>query len=387
MQFRDSANYSNEKLEAFLNNVIEVYREKGFLYTVRYLSYVNNNYLVENESPMKNIISYKKILVEVYIDITYKDKHKIKRKDHFFGSGFFIDNSQILTAFYLIEPCLDKNKIDYSIYIKYNQILTDKVEIKAFYSLADIALIDIEETEFNMPVDLLKILGNSDSLKQGDDIYCLGHHSGMTSTLTKGIVSAKKRHAPEVGTWIQIDANITSGASGGLAIGADKKIYGIIVAGMTFEDINFVIPSNIILGIIDRLKKGEQITRPWVGLLLDTAWPAESIITISDIFSTSPLHLYNIKPGDKLISINHELIDSIKQAQDIVNNLYAGNIINLEIECGGGWFFSFFPEPQKGDMYAEVEFRGVLLSKEKNIFATNLDPRIELLFKLGFVLL
>ena len=107
-----------------------------------------------------------------------------------------------------------------------------------------------------MPYSFYQLLGNSDSLKQGFPIYVMGHHLRLTSTLTKGIISASTRRAPEVGTWIQVDTNVGPGASGGMLIGEDKLIYGVIVAGIIYNT-NFAVPSNTILQILlTRLMSG-----------------------------------------------------------------------------------------------------------------------------------
>lgn len=325
-----------EKIDGFFDYLITNYENTGYEGTSRYLSLMLGNEIEEQESPFKRITSYQDILVEIYVNRIYEDKYKIERKNNSFGSGFLINNTQIITAFHILESCFAVNTKNYTIYIKKDDKIINKIIIKGWDSLTDIALLEMKDEEFKMPEDFLTLLGNSSKLKQGDEIYCLGHHSGLTSTLTKGIVSATERHAPEVGTWIQIDANVTPGASGGIAIGVDRKIYGMIVAGVAFEDLNFIVPSNLILSVIDRLSNGKQIKRPWIGLLLEEYWNKKGDITIADVFPTSPLHMYNARRGDKLLEINNQPVESIKQAQEIINGLFAGNLVHIKIKSNSG---------------------------------------------------
>jgi hypothetical protein len=162
-------------------------------------------------------------------------------------------------------------------------------------------------------------------------VYCLGHHEGLTATLTKGIISSPYRKAPEFGSWIQIDAALAPGASGGMLIGKDNLIYGLLVKGVIYEDINFVVPSNLILGVLDILIQGKNVKRPWLGLLLVESQEDKGSVRLDYIFPSSPLKDLDVHMNEELVSINTIAVDSIETAKKIIGELETGNLVNVRI--------------------------------------------------------
>jgi S1-C subfamily serine protease len=207
----------------------------------------------------------------------------------------------------------------------------EDVSVASYDALTDIALLELREAQ-PFPFKISEMFGDSTSLKQGFSVYCLAHHNKLSSTLTRGIVSAVSRKAPEVGNWIQIDANVTPGASGGLLIGEDLKVYGMVVAGLLFEDINFAVPSQSIFEVLDRLKAGQPLKRPWLGLLLEQPRHKTWDPKIIEVFPSSPLSQLKVDENAILMEINHQRILTITQAQEMINSLEAGNIVHIKIE-------------------------------------------------------
>jgi len=324
---------SPSSVRRFYRDLITRLRSGGYESTARYysieqkLSGITGN----NGVPISSILDYEKILAEVDVDFSYKSKLDFVRKDATLGSGFLISPTNVLTAYHVVEDVFDKNTLKYDIHVKIGDRSFDNVKVTAWDSLTDIAILRLPES-VPLAYDVLGLLGDSTGLRQGDEVYCLGHHSGYTSTLTKGIISATYRKAPEVGSWLQVDANITGGASGGLLIGKDLRIYGMIVAGILYEDINFIVPSQTILEVVDRLMHNISINRPWLGLLLHEDRYRKANVTIMDIFPSSPLHGLGVEAEDVLYEINGQKIDTIDHAQKIINSLQAGNLVRLVIK-------------------------------------------------------
>jgi len=324
---------SQTEKERFYNKFINELKLKGYESTALYYSieHGDNTELNKKGVPMSSLLDYNKILVEINVDRLYTAKYDLLRKDYTFGSGFLISGKHVITAYHIVEDIFNQDTLEYTIHVKIADESFENVELMSWDSLTDIAILKLPES-VSLAYDVLGLLGDSTQLRQGDEVYCLGHHSGYTSTLTKGIVSATQRKAPEVGNWLQVDANITGGASGGFLLGKDLRIYGMIVAGLLYEDINFIVPSHTILEVVDRLLHNQALNRPWLGVLLEEQKYKKGNIKIIDIFPSSPLHSLGIEADDILYEINYQRIDTIEQAQKIINLLQAGNLIHLSIQ-------------------------------------------------------
>jgi S1-C subfamily serine protease len=281
---------------------------------------------------------YVNLLVQINVDRTYEADNKLLRKDYpqAFGSGILIEPRYVLTAYHVIEHVFYENTQAYSVTVitQSGKALKD-VKIMAWDSLTDLAVLKLPE-ELPMPYQFHELLGNSDALKQGFDVYCLGNHEGLSATLTKGIISAVKRKAPEAGSWIQVDASLAPGASGGMLIGNDNLIYGVLVAGILYEDLNFAIPSNIVMSVLDQLKSGENVKRPWLGLLMEQPKGVKSAVTIRYVYSGSPLRGLGIRPGDRILAVNGLSIRTVDEGQEAISGLMPGNLVRLNIETAGG---------------------------------------------------
>ncbi|KPJ80126.1 MAG: hypothetical protein AMS17_20920 [Spirochaetes bacterium DG_61] len=113
----------------------------------------------------------------------------------------------------------------------------------------DLALLKIEK-EIESHVKF----GDSDTLKQGEKVVAIGNPVGLTNTVTSGVVSSLDRPFLQIGNIIQIDAALNPGNSGGALINSDGYLVGIAFAGLeNFENLNFAIPSNLILSVLFRL--------------------------------------------------------------------------------------------------------------------------------------
>ncbi|MBN2531697.1 MAG: serine protease [Spirochaetales bacterium] len=322
---------------------VDKMEEERFNKELLYLAYRNNlfaseKYLrisnTENLSntkftPLADVNDYSFLLAEIFVDRTYEARNKLHRRDHpeAMGSGILIDEQLILTAYHVIEHVFYENTVEYTIRLNLQGRTVDKVEVLAWDSLTDLAVLKTNES-FEMKYPFYSLLGDSNTLKQGFEVYCFGHHEGFTATLTKGIISSPSRRAPETGKWIQVDAAVSPGASGGMLIGQDNLIYGLLVAGVVYEDINFVVPSNIILSEIDRLMAGKNTIRPWLGTILKEDKEKREV-RIKYIFPSSPLREIDVHMEDILVSINGIRIDSIEKGQELLGYCETGNIVNL----------------------------------------------------------
>ena len=132
---------------------------------------------------------------------------------------------------------------------------------------------------------------------------------------------------------MQIDAAVSPGASGGLVLGSDGRIYGMVVAGTFYGDINFAVPSNTILEKLDGLLAGTNVRSSWLGLLMD---PEEkSKLVIADVFPSSPLKGTGLQPGDEILALNGTPVKTAADAQAIVGGIPVGSIVRVKASSKG----------------------------------------------------
>ena len=137
---------------------------------------------------------------------------------------------------------------------------------------SDLALLKIEEQ--NLPY---LVFGNSDSLEIGEWVLAIGNPFRLQSTVTAGIVSAKARNInilenTGIESFIQTDAAVNPGNSGGALVNTNGELIGINTAIMTFsgryEGFSFAIPSNLVQKIIYDIKEYGAVQRGWLGITI-----------------------------------------------------------------------------------------------------------------------
>ena len=137
--------------------------------------------------------------------------------------------------------------------------------------LSDIALVKIDPS----PNDLLPVatLGKSSSLRAGEFVVALGSPLTLNNTVTAGIVSSPARHGSEIGMernrtdYIQTDAAINIGNSGGPLVNLDGEVIGINSMKVQGTDgISFAIPIDTASLIIKQLLKNGRVIRPFIGM-------------------------------------------------------------------------------------------------------------------------
>ena len=189
-------------------------------------------------------------------------------------------------------------------------------------------------------------LGRSDQLRIGDIVLAIGNPYGLTKTVTQGIVSATSRGVLGMLTFenfIQTDAAINEGNSGGALINTNGQLVGINTAVLmqdaSTEGIGFAIPVDLVRGVVDEIKKNGRVIRGWVGIVPDelTRVEAEALginsntgILLNTIVPNSPAEAAGLRQGDVILSINGETIRSRQQALLIVARLNPEDQVEME---------------------------------------------------------
>lgn len=209
-------------------------------------------------------------------------------------------------------------------------------------SETDLALLKIELD--NLPVIPT---GNSDTLRTGDVVLAIGSPYGLGQTVTQGIVSATGRSG--IGetlfqNFIQTDAAINMGNSGGALINTQGELVGINTAIISqsggSNGIGFAIPVNLARGVMHQLIKYGRVKRGWLGLggqpLTQRLSEALGIpfvegILISQVHEGSPAAKAGIRPGDVLTHIDGNAVLYVREALNYIAGLRPGTQVQLKL--------------------------------------------------------
>ncbi len=190
------------------------------------------------------------------------------------GSGFLVDEIHIITNYHLVRPALVKGELKFKEYANItvrfpNSDANLEIEVVGFHSNYDLALLKIKNPE-EIPQGTIPLeLGNSDALQVGQKAIVFGNPLNPSSSITTGIISALDAEMPSKTKinkpMIQIDADISVDSSGGPLLNFQGKVIGINTAvgegyipvlGNTSSKMGLVIPSNLIMEVLELLKNG-----------------------------------------------------------------------------------------------------------------------------------
>lgn len=269
------------------------------------------------------------------------------------GSGFFISSDGLIVT--NKHVVVDTNA--------FFTILTNdgkqyKAEVLARDPFLDIAVLKVMNEE-NIIFSHLNF-GNSDGLKQGQTVIAIGNAlgefrnsvsvgviSGLSRSIVAGSSAGQSEFLEEV---IQTDAAINRGNSGGPLFNLNGDVIGINVAvAQGSENIGFSLPSNLIRGAIESVKKYGEILRPYVGIRyiqIDEKVKEErelnseyGIFVISDsenpaIFPNSPAEKAEIQESDIILEINGVKLDGRRTFGSFIRDYTVGDTIIFKILRG-----------------------------------------------------
>ncbi|MFK7806480.1 MAG: trypsin-like peptidase domain-containing protein [Saprospiraceae bacterium] len=208
----------------------------------------------------------------------------------------------------------------------------------------DLALVKIDA-----PTLPYLTLGNSDSIRIGEWVLAVGNPFNLESTVTAGIVSAKGRSIDildddyRVESFIQTDAAVNPGNSGGALVNTNGELVGINTAIITrsgrYEGYSFAIPSNLARKVIKDLKDYGVVQRAILGVRIDavTSELADELnlrkvegVYITSVTDGSGADEAGIRGGDVINRINGVKTKSIPELQEQIARFRPGNAVEVE---------------------------------------------------------
>jgi putative serine protease PepD len=189
-------------------------------------------------------------------------------------------------------------------------------------------------------------LAESDSVEVGDAAIAIGFPLGLDRTATGGIVSGLEREieAPNgfrIDKVIQTDAPINPGNSGGPLLDAKGRVIGVNSqiatsgAGGGNVGIGFAIPSDTVREIVPRLKAGQSVERPWLGLSTTASATGASGAQVGSVTSGSPADKAGVREGDIVTKVDGKAITDPDGVADAIASHAPGDRIEVELSRGG----------------------------------------------------
>ena len=258
-----------------------------------------------------------------------------ERKSSALGSGFIIDEKGIIvTNNHVIEGAED-------IVVQVNGEKKFNAKVIGADPLSDIAVLQIETKEKFTPVKF----GNSDKARIGDWVIAIGNPFGLGGTVTSGIISARNRSIglSRYEDYIQTDASINSGNSGGPLFDMNGDVIGIntaILGRSGNVGIGFSIPSNSAKIVIDQLIKFGETKRGWLGVRIQDVTKEIADIEkldkprgalVASVAQNSPSEKAGVKAGDIILEFNGEVIEEMKELPIIVARTEVGKKVKVKI--------------------------------------------------------
>jgi serine protease Do len=205
----------------------------------------------------------------------------------------------------------------------------------------DLALLKIEASD----LPYLE-LGDSDDVKQGQLVFALGNPSGLQSSITMGTISAVARQleADDRVVYLQTDAPIGPGNSGGPLIDVDGKVVGIntfiVSRSGGSEGLGFAVPSNIVRFVSDRLKLKGVVVRGDIGVEAQTITPALAAglelpvttgVVLVDVTPGRTGAIAGLQPGDIVLALNGKPMENARQFHVNMYQQEFSSIVTLDL--------------------------------------------------------
>ena len=260
-----------------------------------------------------------------------------ERKSTGLGSGFIIDSKGIVvTNNHVIQGAED-------IIVSVNGSKEYEAKVIGKDPYMDLAVLQIESDEKFKPVSF----GDSDKARIGDWVVAIGNPFGFGGTVTSGIISSRNRDIglTRYDDFIQTDASINRGNSGGPLFNLDGEVIGIntaiIAPGRSGSiGIGFAIPSNPASHVIEQLIEFGETKRGWLGVRIQMVTKEIADVEkleevagalVASVSEGSPAGKAGVKAGDIILRFDGKKVDTMRRLPKLVAQTQVGKRVKVEI--------------------------------------------------------
>jgi len=279
---------------------------------------------------------FKEFFEEFFNQQRQRNGEEPTRRATSLGSGFIIDAAgYVVTNNHVIAEA-DEIKV----------VLNDDTELKAEVvgrdPKTDLALLKVE-SEKSLP---FVSFGDSDTVRVGDWVLAIGNPFGFGNTVTAGIISARSRdlEAGPYDDFLQTDAPINRGNSGGPLFNLDGKVIGINTAIFSPSGgsvgIGFATPARLAEHVIGQLRQSGRVQRGWLGVRIQSvdediaegfglSEPTGALV--ASVTAGGPAEQAGIVAGDVIVSFNGKPIPTMRMLPRVVAETDVGKAVKVEI--------------------------------------------------------
>ncbi len=258
------------------------------------------------------------------------------------GSGFIVDPAGlVVTNNHVVENAREIAAIT-------NAGKAVRAQLVGRDEKTDLAVLRLEQGERFPAVPW----GDSDRIEVGDWILAVGNPFGLGGTVTAGIVSARGRdlQAGPYDDFLQIDAPINSGNSGGPSFNLDGEVVGVNTAIFSPSGgsvgIGFAIPSNLAREVVADLIRSGRVDRGWLGVNLQEVTPQMAArlglkpeidgVLIAAVEAGSPAARGGLRQGDVIVAVDGRRIDQVRDVPRAIAARRPGTRVTLTLLRRGG---------------------------------------------------
>lgn len=254
------------------------------------------------------------------------------------GSGVIVStDGYIITNHHVIE---DGQRFE----VIFSNKRTLSARLVGADSGTDLALLKVQAENLN-PLNF----GNSDLVQVGAWVLAIGNPFDLSSTVTAGIVSAKARNINiledtySVESFIQTDAVVNPGNSGGALVNTNGELIGINTAIISesggYEGYSFAIPSNLVRKVITDIREFGKVQRAVLGVNIrdvnstianDLSLPGVEGVYVTNVNKGSSAYEAGLRAGDVIVSVNDVKVASVPELQEQVALFRPGEKVGIE---------------------------------------------------------
>jgi Do/DeqQ family serine protease len=236
-------------------------------------------------------------------------------------TGYIVTNNHVVDGAQQIEVHLSDER-------------KRQAEVIGVDPLTDIAVLKIDADNL-----IAAEWGDSDKLEVGALVWAIGNPFGLDRSVTMGIISAKGRPGRNpFQNYLQTDAAVNPGNSGGPLVNIEGKIVGIntAIVGPSYQGVSFSIPSNEARKVYDRLRTDGKVARGWLGVALAQLTPelAKQLglrelrgALVQDVVPDAPAAKAGIQPGDVVVKWNGIAVDNSLMLSPLVAATKIGSAV------------------------------------------------------------
>ena len=208
---------------------------------------------------------------------------------------------------------------------------------------------DLAVLQINLPHLPVIAFGQSNRVRVGDIVLAIGNPLGLSQTVTHGIVSATGREDLGISAFddfIQTDAPINFGNSGGALVNSNGQLIGIntaiVAKNLGVEGIGFAIPVDMVRGVLHDIIKFGKVIRGWIGIVPEdiSAVQAHQLglaqggVVVAYVYEGSPAQQVGLRPGDLLLELGGKRVQTAEQARVAIAQRKPGATLRVQVLRG-----------------------------------------------------